>query len=87
MKPNSFPNFQDLYYRKTHYDGFSLIGFSFSTNSVEVLEEVLVYPFESFLAEVGGALGLFLGFSFMMIWDMLLFGFKLLKSLEISIKT
>ena len=84
---NSFPDFQDPYYRKTHYDGLSLIGFSFSTNSVELLEEVLVYPFESFLAEVGGALGLFLGFSFMMIWDILLFGFKLLKSLEIRIKS
>lgn len=29
----------------------------------------LLYPFPSFLAEVGGALGLFLGFSFVMLWD------------------
>ena len=35
----------------------------------QVEEEVLVYPFQSFLAEFGGALGLFLGFSFMTIWD------------------
>ena len=33
------------------------------------MEEVLVYPFESFMAEFGGALGLFLGVSFMTIWD------------------
>ena len=32
-------------------------------------EEVLVYPFQSFLAEFGGSLSLFLGFSFMTIWD------------------
>ena len=32
-------------------------------------EEVLVYPFQSFMAEFGGSLGLFLGFSFMTIWD------------------
>ena len=32
-------------------------------------EEVLVYPFQSFIAEFGGCLGLFLGFSFMTIWD------------------
>ena len=32
-------------------------------------EEVLVYPFLSFIAEFGGCLGLFLGFSFMTIWD------------------
>ena len=35
----------------------------------QVEEEVLVFPFQSFLAEFGGALGLFLGFSFMTIWD------------------
>ena len=28
-------------------------------------------PIESFIAEVGGSLGLFLGFSFLGIWDML----------------
>ena len=32
-------------------------------------EEVLVYPFQSFIAEFRGSLGLFLGFSFMTIWD------------------
>ena len=32
-------------------------------------EEVLVYPFQSFIAEFGGCLGFFLGFSFMTIWD------------------
>ena len=35
----------------------------------QIEEEVLVYPFQSFLAEFGGSLGLFLGFSFMTIWD------------------
>ena len=33
-------------------------------------KEVEVYPVESFIAEFGGALGLFIGFSFMMIWDL-----------------
>ena len=31
--------------------------------------ESLVYSFESWLAEFGGSLGLFLGFSFMTIWN------------------
>ena len=35
----------------------------------QIEEEVLVYPFESFMAEFGEALGLFLGVSFMTIWD------------------
>ena len=39
--------------------------------------EEYVYDFFSFVAELGGALGLFLGFSFFMFWDFIvgLFGF------------
>ena len=37
-------------------------------NFFNTLQELL-YPFSSFLAEFGGALGLFLGFSFAMFWD------------------
>ena len=33
------------------------------------MTQVLVYPFASFLAEFGGALGLFTGFSFMIFPD------------------
>ena len=44
-----------------------------STKTVRVLTEELVYPFPSFLAEFGGALGLFLGFSIFMVWDMIIF--------------
>ena len=42
-----------------------------ATKTVLVKTEELVYPFSSFLAEFGGALGLFLGFSFMILWDLL----------------
>ena len=40
-------------------------------SSPDVLErtEQLLYPTDSFISEFGGALGLFLGFSCMMIWD------------------
>ena len=31
--------------------------------------EALVYTIESLIAEFGGALGLFIGFSFMNLWD------------------
>ena len=37
----------------------------------EKRKEVEVYPLESFISEFGGALGLFIGFSFMMIWDLI----------------
>ena len=41
---------------------------SVSQNTL-VEEESLVYSFESWIAEFGGSLGLFLGFSFMTIWN------------------
>ena len=36
---------------------------------MKVKTEDLIYPWQSLVAEFGGALGLFLGFSFMTIWD------------------
>ena len=40
-----------------------------STELTNIETEVLLYPFTSLLAEFGGTLGLFLGFSFITIWD------------------
>ena len=48
------------------------IMFGYLSNSLTLKEEKLLYPFESFLAEVGRALGLFLGFSFLTLWDIVL---------------
>ena len=45
------------------------LGVIFATTEVLFKEDILVYPPLSFIAEFGGALGLFLGFSFNMIWD------------------
>ena len=36
-----------------------------------IFKELLVYPLSSFIAEVGGTMGLFVGFSFLVIWDQL----------------
>ena len=36
------------------------------------LKEEILFDFQSFVAEFGGALGLFLGFSFVMVWDWLM---------------
>ena len=49
-------------------DGFG-VGMMFPSTEVTLEEEEFVYPFVSFVAEFGGALGLFLGFSFLMVWD------------------
>ena len=44
-------------------------GIVFATTEVTVRKEIYIYPFSSFLAEFGGALGFFLGFSFFKFWD------------------
>ena len=43
------------------------IMLNFGSKDTVVETEVLLYPFTSFLAEFGGALGLFLGFSFIQV--------------------
>ena len=39
-----------------------------------VLTEYYIYPFESLVSDFGGSLGLFVGFSFVMLWDVLQLG-------------
>ena len=45
--------------------------FSLWSNSDDIFvkTEELIYPWTAFVAEFGGTLGLFLGFSFMTLWD------------------
>ena len=45
-----------------------LLLWAVSKNTV-VKTEHLIYPISSLVAEFGGTLGLFLGFSFMALWD------------------
>ena len=49
----------------------SKFGFMPGRKLITKKTEVLVYPLESFVAEFGGGLGLFLGFSFISLWDLL----------------
>ena len=54
--------------------------FGFSSNSLTIKEEKLLYPFDSFLADFGGCLGLFLGLSFLSIWDIFVSILKLVSN-------
>ena len=40
-----------------------------ASRKITVKTETLIFPLRSFISEFGGALGLFLGFSFIMLWD------------------
>ena len=57
-------------------DNKSLLMPYFQTNFVEVQREEFAYPTISLVADVGGVLGLFIGFNFLMIWDWIIWGIK-----------
>ena len=42
---------------------------AYGTVSTTILKEYFIYPFESLVSDFGGTLGLFVGFSFSMLWD------------------
>ena len=45
-----------------------------SPNTVQVLREEEAHSFSSLVADVGGVLGLFIGFNFLMLWDWIVWG-------------
>ena len=49
--------------------GYYGLGFSFGSLATTVRREVYIYSFVSFVSEFGGSLGLFVGFSFFVFWD------------------
>ena len=48
----------------------------FTTDTIEVFKEEEAYSFASLVADIGGVLGLFIGFNFLMIWDWIVWGVK-----------
>ena len=71
MKPCKYKKYIMVAERKR--TSFKSENFTFSlwavSKSTEVKTEELIYPLSSLVAEFGGTLGLFLGFSFMTLWD------------------
>ena len=56
----------------TPFDGFEEklgLVIMFGSGTTIVAKEAEIYPLSSFIAEFGGCLGLFLGFSFIMVYD------------------
>ena len=77
-------NLEKEYIYKNNVTTFRYLGFGFyfATTDLAIKEDKLVYPPTSFLAEFGGALGLFLGFSFFSAGDIFIWIFKALKFLK-----
>ena len=62
----------DFFHFQAHYSGFygpSGLLLENTSPFMTVESESLLYPLTSLVAEFGGTLGLFLGFSFMWLWD------------------
>ena len=59
---------------------FSEIRIWFSGQTALIEKEVLDYPFITLLADFGGVLGLFIGFNFLMIWDIIVFVIEKIKA-------
>ena len=61
------------------------MGFALTlvTTDIRVETEALVYNFTSLVSNVGGSLGLFLGFSFYMLWDCILYLFRKFKTSKV----
>ena len=59
---------------------FSEIRIWFSGQTALIEKEVFDYPFITLLADFGGVLGLFIGFNFLMIWDIIVFVIEKIKA-------
>ena len=50
--------------------GMTTFSLTLVTTDIRVETEALVYNFNTLVSNFGGTLGLFLGFSFFMLWDL-----------------
>ena len=48
----------------------------FTSNIVQIQREEEAYNLVSLVADVGGVLGLFIGFNFLLIWDWIVWGIR-----------
>ena len=66
-----------------HGDEFFMFGYNFVSTDIRSEKETWVYPVVSFIAELGGSLGLFVGFSFLTLWDCFDFMFARYKDYRV----
>ena len=70
--PCHFKEYKIVGEPKTKYQDKTYIYMAMASTNVLEKQEELIYPFVSFVAEFGGSLGLFIGFSFITLYDLLI---------------
>ena len=53
---------------------------TFSSTKLTVIKEIWSYSTLDFVADCGGLLGLFIGFNFVMIWELIVFIYQKIKT-------
>ena len=66
----TYQQFQEISERNFSPGDQTTLSIILSRSEVTSRRENFVYPLISFISEVGGAMGLFLGFSFLSLWDL-----------------
>ena len=69
LSPCSFTEYELARQPLKYAKNVTRFYFSFVSFKAKKRTEILLYPVESLFSELGGALGLLLGFSVLMIWD------------------
>ena len=61
---------------KVPADSKTVLSLMFASSTVLVAKDEIEFTFDDLVADCGGVLGLFIGFNFLMVWDMIFFIFK-----------
>ena len=66
--PCTYTEYKVAAREKKDFGKFQLL-LSYSSTKVTVVKEFYLYDFPTLVSDFGGSLGLFVGFSFFMLWD------------------
>ena len=58
------------------------ISLMYASATIHVEKEEVAYSVRSLVADLGGSLGLFIGFNFLMIWDLIIFLVEKVKGMN-----
>ena len=91
-KPCFYNEYKLILPTLTKYDMFTFahnctVGSWVASPETTVQTEVLLYPWTSLVAEFGGTLGLFMGFSFMSLWDGVNMALRTVKLIKEAYRT